>query len=816
MQIRKLMLSAFCAAAVAAVSVGCSDVSLYKIEAPEDLQARIDEIAERNKPQTSEDGKTSVVVTKFEIGESDYSTGWWGDHSQSFEVAPGTLLHIEFDNYGSQANNWNNWNLALVSVGGGAHSTDDDSSYSEYFVIRSDAYGWGNADYASSLLSSDYAEVIGDVDDMWAVFRELMYGARVAIELDHSSTGYTYFTATATSADGAYTITETYNHPTPSTSSVYAFLVTDSSYMVMDADNCWTEPSKVTAVEDFNAVSLTLSGCPLTVALGEEDYWGGTIATVTFEDGYMMDVPKEELHIIEPDMSGIGSKTVVVSYAKTKLGNAGEPVAAYYNFEVTDFASISISKFPVTTTYYVYDAPVPFYAEGLEVVGVKSDGSTSVIDNAALSFGEVQPVSGAQEIEITFSGYSTTCPVTVKMGTEAIGATDFTNGWWTTFLSADKPVAAGESVTLHMFLYSDNLANWHSPCTILRNAALGEYAVVRMDNFGWGDGYGTATLEGDWNWDIFMANQNMSAISITVTNNGDNTADITYNVTYATGETHFQKYSGITVDSADLQVGIVTEESYIIMLDQPAVDAKLTGIEAVAEAYLIGGAKGVVLSAEGVKVNGLYSDGSKIQVQNGELAYSFDEPYLSVTPGVYNNVGTVEYTAPTGETYTASVTLAVKAGDQGAQTEMVGAEDFSNGWWTTFSKDWNVPAGTSQTVSMTVGSDNAGNWHSPCTILRKADGAEYVVVRQDNWGWGASWDDSLKLCDWNWDTFASAINGSKVVVTVANDGLGKASIRYHVVDGNGEVHYQYYDNIAVDSADVTFAFVTEESYLIFD
>ncbi|MBQ9193952.1 MAG: hypothetical protein IJ156_09565 [Bacteroidales bacterium] len=236
------MLFALGAAAAAAVSVGCSDVSLYKIDAPDDLQARIDEIAERNKPVET-DGKTSVVVTKFEIGASDYSTGWWGDHSQSFEVAPGKLLHIEFDNYGSRANNWSNWNLALANLGGGIHSVDEDSSYAEYFVMRSDLYGWGNADYDGGLIASDYAEVIGEVDDMWAVFRDLMYGAHVTIELDHSSTGYTYMTATATSADGAYTITETYNHPTPSTASVYAFLITDNSYMVMDAEHCWTEAS---------------------------------------------------------------------------------------------------------------------------------------------------------------------------------------------------------------------------------------------------------------------------------------------------------------------------------------------------------------------------------------------------------------------------------------------------------------------------------------------------------------------------------------------------------------------------------------------
>ena len=816
MKLRKLMLYALGAAAAAAVSVACSDVSLYKIDAPEDLQSRIDEIAEKNKPVET-DGKTSVVVTKFEIGASDYSTGWWGDHSQSFEVAPGRLLHIEFDNYGSRANNWNNWNLALVSVGGGAHSTDDDSAYSEYFVMRSDLYGWGNGDYDGGLIASDYSEVIGEVDDMWAVFRDIMYGAHVVIELDHSSTGYTYMTASATSADGSCTITETYNHPTPSTSSVYAFLITDSSYMVMDADNCWTEASRVTEIEDFDAVSIEVTGHPVTIPLGEEDYWGNAVAIITFEDGSTINVGKDDLTIVEPDLTTTGTKTVAYSYNLTKLGNMGKAVVGYYNFEVTDLASIAVTKAPVTSTYYVYDQAVPFYTEGLEVTGTKGDGSTIVLDNTALSFGMVQPTAGTQDIEIDFSGVKTTYPVTVKTGTEAIGAIDFTNGWWTTFLSADKSVAAGESVTVHMFLYSDNLANWHSPCTILRKADLGEYAVVRMDNFGWGDGYGTAVLENDWpDWDTFMVNQNMSAVSVTVTNNGDNTADILYNVTYATGDTHYQKYSGVTVDSADLQMSIVTEESYIIVLEQAAADAKLTGISATATANVIGGAKYVTLSPEAIKVMANYSDGTSVRLASSDVEFTFPDMTVDATPGKYTDVATVTYSPAGAAALTAGVTLTIKASTQEAQTEQVGATDFSNAWWTTFSRDWTVAPGESQSVSMTLGSDNLENWHSPCTILRKASMAEYCVVRMDNFGWGDSYGAVSSASDWDWDTFKGALDGSKISVTVANDGNGTASIRYFVIDGNGTEHFQYYDNLAVDSSDMQFAFVTEESYLIFD
>jgi hypothetical protein len=88
-----------------------------------------------------------------------------------------------------------------------------------------------------------------------------------------------------------------------------------------------------------------------------------------------------------------------------------------------------------------------------------------------------------------------------------------------------------------------------------------------MDNFGWGDGYAAATPTSDWNWDIFKSSISSSRVVITVTNNGDNTADILYNVTYATGETHFQKYAGITIDSSDLTCALVTEGSYLVIVE---------------------------------------------------------------------------------------------------------------------------------------------------------------------------------------------------------------------------------------------------------
>jgi hypothetical protein len=190
--------------------------------------------------------------------------------------------------------------------------------------------------------------------------------------------------------------------------------------------------------------------------------------------------------------------------------------------------------------------------------------------NENLQFEKVTAASGAQNVSIKYIGSSgavtTTCPVTLVKGTSQVGATDFSTAWWTAF-SADYPVASGSSKTITMYCYSNNLANWNSPSTILRKADKTEYAVVRMDNFGWGSGYGAATATSDWNWDTFTSNISGSKVVIKVTNNGNNTADILYNVTYANGETHFQKYAGITIDSSDLNFAFVTEKAYLVLMD---------------------------------------------------------------------------------------------------------------------------------------------------------------------------------------------------------------------------------------------------------
>jgi hypothetical protein len=332
-------------------------------------------------------------------------------------------------------------------------------------------------------------------------------------------------------------------------------------------------PSKVTVVEDVNPVSISVEGTPTFVELGNKNFWGDAKATVTFADGSSAQVDSLDLSFnVIPDMTTLGKKTVVVAYNKTKQGAYCKAVSTFYTLEVTNpVVSLEVTTLPNITTYYYYsNAPIIFNTNGIVVTAKYSDGSKAVIPNETLQFGKITAVEGTQNVVISYDGatktVSTTCPVNLIKGTGQVGASDFSSAWWTAF-SDDYKVPSGSSKTISMYCYSDNLANWHSPCTILRKTDKTEYAVVRMDNFGWGTGYSTATLSSDWNFSTFSSNISGSKVVIKVTNNGDNTADVLYNVTYANGETHFQKYAGITVDSSDLNCALVIEEAYVVIVD---------------------------------------------------------------------------------------------------------------------------------------------------------------------------------------------------------------------------------------------------------
>ena len=551
----------------AALSVSCSEISFIEINPPADLQEKIDAIqAEKDAANALLGDKKPIDIEVPIVGAEDFTSGYFGAKSQAFVVPTGKMLILEFVNHTPKTNNWNNWNLVITNP-----IAADGTGYKEYLILRAD--NWANIKDDSIVMNIECPDRNED-GDIWDDFREIMDGAAVTMKVDHSKTGTMFIEATAVGTDGS--IVKNYcTQNMTTTEDVWAYIVTDGSWFEMKA--AFVAPSEVAEVPDEMAASIAVTGTPASIEIGSTDFWGNGVATVTFADGSTAVADTADVTFVVPDLSTVGTKTIIYSYSKTKQGNYGKAVAGTYTLEVVNpVVSMAVTKQPALTTYYVYEAApatLAFSTAGMEVTATYADGATGVVNNSSLICGEVPVTPGEQEVEIKYVGVSatitTTCKINVVKGVAEVGLADCTTPWWTAF-AADKVVASGESVTFKMMVYSSGKENYHSPCTILRQADLVENAVVRMDNFGWGAGYDgndTKVLESNWNWDVFKSSINLSNVTITVTNNGDNTADIRYVVIYPDGEEHFQNYLGIKVNSADLQAALVTEGSYLVLYE---------------------------------------------------------------------------------------------------------------------------------------------------------------------------------------------------------------------------------------------------------
>lgn len=554
-----------------------------EINPPADLQEKIDAIqAEKDAANALLGDKTPIDITMPIVGAEDCSSGWWTVFSDYFAVPTGKLLHLEFINHGAGVENYNNWNLCVTNPK--ERATD---GYSEYFVLRSDAYGWGNSDYAGALIEIDYEDLDGD-GNIWNDFKTNMQGASVVMEIDHSTGGYVFVTATATSADGNVVMTETYNHPVSTSEDIWAFLVCDGSWFEMK--QAWVEPSKVKEIPDEMAASISVSGTPAAIEIGSEDFWGQGVATVTFTDGSTAVADTADITFVVPDLSTVGTKTILYSYSKTKQGNYGTPVAGTYTLEVTNpIVALEASA----TAYLIGGAKYVTLAPGsVKVVAEYADGTTAPLKTSqfTVAFTEdklvYEGVAGTYEDAYTVTYTSASGSLVEATGdlviaasdlpaqTQIVGLEDNTTPWFPAdmsiipegkiIFSQDWPVNAGETQAVSMTLRSSEGGNWHSPSIMLRKADLSSYIMCRMDNYGWDPSWEAAVKTWDWNFDTFQANLDGAMVSISVTNCGDNTASIRYYVILDNDEVHFQYYDNIAIDSADMQFMITTEGAHLI------------------------------------------------------------------------------------------------------------------------------------------------------------------------------------------------------------------------------------------------------------
>lgn len=575
------------------VLTGCEGAELFGVDSPDWLSEKVDSIANANNSSSGDEeeleGQMEDVYT---FGSTDYSSGFWTAFSKYYVVPENTkwqsvfTLHI---NPSSSTLYYQNFGLVITN-----DYDRGDGSYKEYGVIRFDTTGdsatynsqWGSSYYylpfkysTSNLLLSPESNIDTNIQSM---------GGQITLTVDRSVVDT--FTVRITNG----TVTKVYQQPysLPSLNDdatdmdIRCFLVPEGSYIDFVSTNI--EPiGGCTSAEDKNPVSMVLENVPEYVGLGTEldSLVSGITATVTFEEGVTASVTSADLTFTAvPDMTTAGEKTLVAVYNKTYKGeNADTPITATASFEVVEqVEALEVTSQPTRSTYYYYTSAatqsmtgrtMAFDTTGLEVTATYSSGKTEVIDNSRLTFGTVPASVGSHAVTISSGDVTTTATVnvaespvsTVTSSLAEVGTADCATGWWTAF-SEDFNVPSGETKSISFTNYSSLDDNWNNFVVILRNAALAEYAVVRADNFGWGNGYAACTLSGGQSdWATWLADMKGSKVTVYVTNCGNGTADVQAVMTGVSGTTYIQYYLGInTVDPADFNFAFTVDSSYIV------------------------------------------------------------------------------------------------------------------------------------------------------------------------------------------------------------------------------------------------------------
>ena len=573
--------SVFCVAAMGLTALtGCEGSDMFSVNSPAWLSEKIDSI-EKSKGSTEEVlvGMNEDVYT---VGNTDFSSGFWTSFSKYYVVQDNQKWKAVFNlNINPSATNtYKNFALVItndVDRGG--------TGYTEYGAIRFDNQPSGNSEWGDHIdRSCVQSNLTFETDKDKGVDK---LGGKVTLTVDRSRVDT--FMVKITNG----TVTKTYIQPSKianlnadeSNTNIRCFLVPEGSYIDFMQSN--VEPiGGYTSAQDKAPVSMVLNNVPAEVDKGTtlEEAMQNVSATVTFEEGVTKVIPASELLFSAiNDMDKVGEKTLIVIYNKTFKGeNAATPIVANAKFNVVaGIKAITVTQAPTRTNYYYYNSAavdgvnhtLAFDPTGMVVNATYVEGEPGVIDNSKLTFSRIPATAGKHEVTITTEN-GRTATVEVNVAESAVkavtptpvslGAEDCSTAWWTEFTENMK-IPAGETFEFNFTNYSSGVNNWNNYVLILRKADLAEYAVVRADNYGWGNGYAACTpigTQGDWA--TWLATMNGAKVKMFVTNCNNGTADIQAIVTGTDGSVTVQNYLGInTIDPSDLNVAFTVDSSHL-------------------------------------------------------------------------------------------------------------------------------------------------------------------------------------------------------------------------------------------------------------
>ena len=424
-----------------------------------------------------------------------------------------------------------------------------------------------------------------------------------------------------------------------------------------------------------------------------------------------------------------------------------------------------------------------------------------------------------------------------------VGAPDFSTGWWAAFSKYYQIPENGQWVTQFNLSINPNATNTYKNFALIitndedRGAAnYKEYGAIRFDyqpsgNSEWGDyidrSLATSTLEFATDTDGGVDQLGgLVTLGIDRTSGGLVVAMTNGKVTKIYNQTSPLVNLNADESNKTIRAFLVPEGSCINFLGSTIepIGGYTSKEDKLPLSMVLNGVPKKVL--QGVTFEEAFANvTATVQFEQGvSKDVKFEELSIEVIPDM-NNLGQKTLVAAYAKTFKGEAATPVIAY---AQFEIVdkmytsiGATDNSTGFWGAHSDNIKVNPGETFVSRFTNYTNGQNNWNNFVVVLCKADNTEYAVVRADNFGWGAGYDNNPNLTtsggQSDWGAWLAAMDGAKVTTYVTNNGDGSADV-VAIMEGNdGVVYQQMYQGIAVDNPnDFFFRFTVDGSHIEFD
>jgi hypothetical protein len=464
MKTTKLMRCALCAAVLAAIFlVGCQKLDTYSIDAPSDLQRRIDSIANSaiRKQQIADSIAAAkaaalearLITDVYQVGNTDNSTGWWGGHSKYYRLATNKdSVYVKFKNFTGGKNVWCNWVQAItndVPRGG--------TGYVEYAIWRADNYSnfaWGTENGVGWNTST-----AGDT-----------HGTQQTTNYANMATANKDFTDYTNLMNGADCI---------------ALIRRGGDSILVDVK--MTSLSGQKLKKSFYIIENGIKDKPIRIFWTIENchlvfYKTLTPALAEFTPNFVLD----------PNWNSGAVDTIVAPV--TTLTYRADMTATITT------ASSQVFKYTFFATALPYGGYGSFLLiEGGHMVMNPTETYYCALADTAKSAAWYYPYSA----------------------TTTVGLVDNTSPWWSAF--SNYTTVIGTGYFHYKFVnYTNGVNNWNNWVLALTNGqnrnsnSYKECFLLRADNFGWGDYYVADNLANNFDWANFKANMDGATVEISL------------------------------------------------------------------------------------------------------------------------------------------------------------------------------------------------------------------------------------------------------------------------------------------------------------